>query len=145
MNFIENFLFLAFHPFYFFFGGVLVIITRQMKNAVNQEKIKLLFDRKISRGGISLSRFDGYDNIAEHPGIDIAVFTFLQGKRKNIGRLISIQILFVQFPDIFIISKTDADFLVKTLKKPENFRDRAADFFPVNFEFGLPVFDLNFH
>jgi len=88
---------------------------------MNYQKINLMLKSQFTLNSVFLSRLDGNDNVTECLGIYISVFSFLQRKGKNIGGLISPQILFIQFFNIFIISERDADFFIRAIKNFQNF------------------------
>jgi len=122
-----------------------MIVTQQMKNAMDKKKINLLLEGKISSRGVSLRCFQRNNDIAHDFRIDVAVFSFLHGKGYNVRGLVSAQVVMIQPLNGFVIREDDAYFFICTVENFENSGNRSADFSLVDFIQGLSVFDLYFH
>ena len=72
-----------------------MIIAQKVKQAVNQEKIKLIIKVKIPLSGIFKGLFSGNHDIAENLRVDMTEISFLQGKGDDVGRIIPPEILLV--------------------------------------------------
>ncbi len=77
--------------------------------------------------------------------MDVAELSFCLGEGNNVGRLIPVQILFVNGLDLLIINQDQAYFLVVAVQCEQNFTNRLSQPPETDRYFFLPVFDQELH
>jgi hypothetical protein len=80
-----------------------VIIAQQVEQAVYHEEIKFIIEIHPGFAGVGDGLFHGDDDVPQDCGVDVAIFTFPQGKGNDVRDTISGEIVPVYLPDRIII------------------------------------------
>ena len=97
-------------------GGTaaLMIVTKQMENAVQQQKDQLMLVGDAGFGGIPRRRLGGNHHVAKQFGAEIPPFPLAHGKGDDVGRLIPLQVVAIDDPDFGIVNDQDRQFGLRT-------------------------------
>ena len=109
----ENFLFTGLHLLRLRFAAPLMIVTKQMKDTVQQQKSQFMLHRDGRFGSILGSALRRDHHVSKQHGRQPAPFTFLHGKGNNIGRPVALQILAIDLLNPGIIENQDRQFRLR--------------------------------
>lgn len=93
-----------------------VVVTRQVQDAVNQQKQDFFFCPDPRDAGMPDGGVRGYDHIAQERGPTLSGLSGLKRKGNDVGRSRAPEILSVQARNLGIVYDYDADFTIVTFQ-----------------------------
>jgi len=93
-----------------------MIIAEDMQDAVDQQLIKAAFHRHFCVGGFPCAGIRRNHHVSKQEGIDSPVFSFLHGKRDDVGGAGMVQVRLIEFLDARIIHDQDGEFAIMAVQ-----------------------------
>jgi hypothetical protein len=94
--------------------GSLVVETQQMKDAMNQENGTFLSEPAARLERLPPGGLKGNGHIAQEPVPAGSAHILVLGKRDNIGRPVSFEVVAIKSPDSRIVKQQDAQLILLT-------------------------------
>ena len=106
-----------------------MVVAQKVQHAVDRQKSHLALDAVAKVLGLLFGTFYRNHEVAEHVDIEAArdfrLFTFIECKRKDIGRTVNAAVFAVELVDVVIVRQRDADFaVIHAVKFPDFLRCR---------------------
>ena len=111
------------------FSCSFMLITDQVKEAMDHEKEDRFHVIKAKSGRLAPGCIHGDNEVAEKLGVEDRKFSFLHWKGNDVGRAVPMKILPVQLSNPGIIDEQDGEFGLRELQAGQHLSDRSSNFF----------------
>ena len=82
-----------------------MVVSQKVQQPVNYQEIQLIVEAQATAQTVAQGSLDGNYDIPQELRMDLAELSFRLGKGNHVGRIIAVQVLFIDGLDLCIIDK----------------------------------------